>query len=78
MYDGDNSFWLGDDEEAEYNEAAIFFFDNSLVIAYGDDRDITLELDNEEEKQLVKTLLADVNFWANFVNALSAAIGKHR
>lgn len=77
MYDGDNSFWLGD-EEPELNEAAIFFFDNSLVIAYGDDRDITLELDNEEEKQLVKTLLADVNFWANFVNALSAAIGKHR
>lgn len=62
----------------EQNEAAIFFDDKSLVVAYGDGRDITIELDDEHEKQLVKTLLADVNFWAQFVSALSAAVGKHR
>ena len=66
------------EEEWAVNEAAIFFDNNSLVIAYGDGRDITVELDDEHEKQLVKTLLADVNFWAQFVSALSAAVGKHR
>ena len=60
------------------NEAALFFDGLSLVVAYGDDRDITIELDDEYEKALVKALLADVNFWAQFVSALSAAVGKHR
>ena len=67
-----------DDDDYELNEAALFFDGLSLVIAYGDDRDITVELDDEHEKELVKTLLADVNFWAQFVAALSAAVGKHR
>lgn len=62
----------------EENEAALFFDENTLVVAYGDGRDITVELDDEHEKALVKTLLADVNFWAQFVSALSAAVGKHR
>ena len=50
----------------EQNEAALFFDDKSLVIAYGDGRDITIELDDEHEKELVRTLLADVNFWDNY------------
>lgn len=66
------------DDDYELNEAALFFDDKSLVIAYGDGRDITIELDDEHEKELVRTLLADVNFWAQFVSALSAAVGKHR
>ena len=71
---------MSDDNEDDYelNEAALFFDGMSLVIAYGDDRDITVELDDEHEKALVKSLLADVNFWAQFVSALSAAVGKHR
>lgn len=70
---------MSDDNDAyELNEAALFFDGLSLVIAYGDDRDITVELDDEHEKALVKALLADVNFWAQFVSALSAAVGKHR
>lgn len=71
---------MSDDNEDDYelNEAALFFDGMSLVIAYGDDRDITVELDDEHEKALVKALLADVNFWAQFVSALSAAVGKHR
>lgn len=67
-----------EDFEGELNEAAIFFDGLSLVIAYGDGRDITVELDDEHEKALVKALLADVNFWAQFVSALSAAVGTHR
>ena len=67
-----------DNDDYELNEAALFFDGLSLVIAYGDDRDITIELDDEHEKELVRTLLADVNFWAQFVSALSAAVGKHR
>ena len=66
------------DDDYELNEAALFFDGLSLVVAYGDDRDITVELDDEHEKALVKALLADVNFWAQFVSALSAAVGKHR
>ena len=66
------------EDDYELNEAALFFDGLSLVIAYGDDRDITVELDDEHEKALVKALLADVNFWAQFVSALSAAVGKHR
>ena len=66
------------DDDYELNEAAFFFDGLSLVVAYGDDRDITVELDDEHEKALVKALLADVNFWAQFVSALSAAVGKHR
>ena len=71
---------MSDDNEddSELNEAALFFDGLSLVIAYGDDRDIAVELDDEHEKALVKALLADVNFWAQFVSALSAAVGKHR
>ena len=71
---------MSDDNEDDYelNEAALFFDDKSLVIAYGDGRDITIELDDEHERELVRTLLADVNFWAQFVSALSAAVGKHR
>ena len=71
---------MSDDNEDDYelNEAALFFDGMSLVIAYGDDRDITVELDDEHEKELVRALLADVNFWAQFVSALSAAVGKHR
>ena len=71
---------MSDDNEDDYelNEAALFFDGLSLVIAYGDDRDIAVELDDEHEKALVKALLADVNFWAQFVSALSAAVGKHR
>ena len=71
---------MSDDNEDDYelNEAALFFDGLSLVIAYGDDRDIAVELDDEHEKELVRTLLADVNFWAQFVSALSAAVGKHR
>ena len=66
------------EDDYELNEAALFFNGLSLVVAYGDDRDITVELDDEHEKALVRTLLADVNFWVQFVSALSAAVGKHR
>lgn len=71
---------MSDDNEDDYelNEAALFFDGLSLVIAYGDERDITVELDDEHEKELVRALLANVNFWAQFVSALSAAVGKHR
>ena len=66
------------EDDYELNEAALFFDGLSLVVAYGDDRNITVELDDEHEKAWVKALLADVNFWAQFVSALSAAVGKHR
>jgi hypothetical protein len=37
-----------------------------------------MELDSDEERQLVKTVMADPNFWAHFLSSLSAAIKKHK
>ena len=79
MHDGNNTFWLGDEEpEFAVNEAALYFDNNNLVVAFGDGRNVVMELENDEERGLVRTVLSDVNFWANFVTALSTAIGKHR
>jgi hypothetical protein len=70
------------DEQEEFdfalNEAVIFFNDNQLVIGYGDGRDIVMELESDHERQLVQTILSDVNFWAKFLDALSVALGRHR
>ena len=68
---------LGDFDFA-VNEAAIFFVENRLVVSYGDGRSAFMELDSEEERQLVKTVLADPNFWANLLGSLSAAIKRHK
>jgi hypothetical protein len=61
-----------------HNEAAIYFNDNQLVVAYGDGRNIVMELESEEERELVQTIISDVNFWSQFLSALSVALGRHR
>lgn len=71
---------MKEQEEFEFavNEAAIFFDDNRLVVSYGDGRTALMELDSDEERQLVKRVIGDVNFWAHFLTSLSAAIQKHK
>lgn len=63
------------------NEAELYIHkkDNkaSLIVEFGL-RNIELQLNSDEEVELVETLLGDVNFWASFVNSLSAAITQHK
>lgn len=63
--------------EFEVNEAAIYFDGNQLVVAFGDGRCATMELDRDEERQVIKAVLADANTWAMFLQSLSAALKKH-
>jgi hypothetical protein len=80
MSDEQYSFHLGDDpindEELQQNEAAIFIEDGILVIAFGDNRTAEMELETEAETATVLTLLADPNFWAQFLGSLSVALKK--
>lgn len=66
-----------EDFEFALNEAAIYFDDMKLVVSFGDGRAAVLELEREEERQVVREVLRDVNTWASFLNALSAALKKH-
>jgi hypothetical protein len=66
-------------EEFEFalNEAAIYFDDMNLVVSFADGKTATMELEREEERQVVREVLRDINTWASFLNALSAALKKH-
>ncbi len=60
--------------EEVYNEAAIYFNDNELVIAYGDDKTVSIELNTDEERAVVQTVLSDANLWMAFLGALGEAM----
>lgn len=51
--------------------------DNKLVICYNGNHNIELSL-SEDEVETTKTVLADINFWSNFLGALSQALTTHR
>jgi hypothetical protein len=77
----DDAYLYDDDYDGEYgvNEAVIYFErPDFLVIGYGDGRSVGLELKDTEEQEKIKSLLADPNFWANFVTALSGALAHTR
>mgnify|MGYP000447017936 CR=1 FL=1 len=67
-----------DEPEFALNEAALFFDKNKLIVSFGDGRSAAMDLENEEERQLVRTLLGDVNLWASFFGSLSAAMRQHK
>jgi hypothetical protein len=60
--------------EEEMDEVAIYFDDNELIVAYGDSHSISIELNTEEERETVRTVLSDVNFWTAFLGALGQAM----
>lgn len=68
------------EEEFDFavNEAVIYFDDNLLVVGFGTGGEATMELGDEDERALVRSLLSDANLWASFLGSLSAAIGKHK
>ena len=81
MSEDQYSFHLGDEpldssDETEFavNEAAIYFDDNELVIAYGDGSIIGITIDSEAERKVVRTVLGDVNLWTAFLGGLSQAM----
>lgn len=67
-----------DDETELLNEAAIFFNDDELVIAYGDNKSISIELNTDEERATVQTVLSDANFWTAFLGALGQAMKENK
>lgn len=71
---GDEAFDNADEPEFAVNEAAIYFDDTKLVVAFGDGRIAEMTLDRKEEVDVVKAVLADANTWAIFLGSLSAAL----
>jgi hypothetical protein len=69
-----------DYEELNDNIAAIFFDDDgNLVIDYGwENKNIAIELNSDEDRAVIMTVLNDVNFWTAFLGALSQAVEKAR
>lgn len=61
-------------DDVYYNEAAIYFNDNELVVSYGDDKTISIELNTDEERAVVQTVLSDANLWMAFLGALGQAM----
>lgn len=61
-------------DDPYYNEAAIYFNDNELIVAYGHDKTVAIELNTDEERAVVQTVLSDANFWMAFLGALGQAM----
>lgn len=60
------------------NEAAIYFDEeDNLVVAFGDGKTATLELENDDERAIIRTVMRDANTWAAFLGSLSAALKQH-
>lgn len=59
------------------NNAAIYFDEGNLVVAYGDGNLVTMELEREDEREIVRKIVDDPNTWAAFLGSLSAALKKH-
>jgi hypothetical protein len=70
---------MTEDEDFEFavNEAAVYFDDNRLVVAFGDGKAATMEIERDEERDVVKRVLSDANTWAAFLGSLSAALKEH-
>jgi hypothetical protein len=76
--DNEDDYDSYDDGEGSYTDtdAVVYILDNKMMIEFGVERSVTLELPNAEEQEIVKALLADPNFWARFVSSISAALAN--
>lgn len=64
-------------EPVGQTEVEFYFEDNNLIILFGEDRSASIELNNEDEVEVLRTLLADPNLWAQFFGALSYSLKEH-
>jgi hypothetical protein len=72
---------LGEEAEEEgawaVNEAAIYFEDDKLTVAFGDGKIAQMDIERDEEQAVVRAILSDANTWAAFLGSLSAALKEH-
>lgn len=66
-----------DIDPVDFGSACLYVSNNKLYIEYLD-KSVSMDLNTEETTNLVKTLLSSGDFWANFMNSLSAGISKHK
>ena len=71
-----NDYDSYDEDEWAENEAALYFDEDSeeFVVAYGDGQVIGITIDNDEDRNVIRTVLSDVNFWTAFLGALGQAM----
>lgn len=60
--------------------AYLDLYDDKLVIDYGEEdaKPLVMDLPSGEDHELVSRLIADVNFWMQFLQSLSAAITANK
>ncbi len=58
--------------------AYIYVANEQLIVEYDVDKNIVVELPDEQDREIVTKLLGDVNLWAAFLNSLSSAITQHK
>ena len=70
---------MEEQEEFEFavNEAAIYFDNDNLVVAFGDGKAATMEIERDDERDIIRRVLSDANTWAAFLGSLSAALKQH-
>ncbi len=71
-----NDDYDANEEEWAENEAALYFDEDNeeFVVAYGDGQIIGITIDNDEDRQVIRTVLSDANFWTAFLGALGQAM----
>ena len=71
---------MSEDNEQEWavNEAALYFDNGNLVVVFGYGRSVSMELSSDNEREVVKTMLGDINLWTMFINSLSSALTTHK
>lgn len=72
-----NGDW--DEDNIYIDNNAVFWIDyeaEQLIIYFGGDRNVVMELDGDVEVMLVDKVLQDPNFWLEFLTSFSAAIKK--
>ena len=77
---GKDSYRKTEQEEFEFalNEAAIYFDGKEdLVVAFGEGKIASLELKDDNERSIIKTIMGDENTWTIFLGSLSTALKLH-
>ena len=72
---------MADNEQEEFefavNEAAIYFDNGNLVVAFADGKAAIMEIERDDERDVIRRVLSDTNTWAAFLGSLSAALKQH-
>lgn len=62
----------------EGDVAVLTVVGSCLTIAFGDEgREVTLDMKSKNQAEVSRAVLADPNFWVNFLDSFSKAINNH-